>query len=255
MSSAGSPRWASSQSITAAEPRFVDDEVAEPEVAVDEPRRRRAPGAFARSQRRPSSTAGSGSPISSSWRSHSSIWPTAGSAGGAGKTPSRRSRVDRVDPRQRLARAAPASRSRAASNSGLLQHPRRHRGALDERPSASRASRSAPPASSKAIGSGTGHAGLARELEQRELLAHRDERDRALRVAAQHAERALVGSRPLAPARSHARRRRGSGSSVSVAGVVAPLGEHGADPGRQLSGGLGRRCHHARAFPSLVGGP
>ena len=71
------------------EPGLVDDEVAEPEVAVHEPRPPRAPARSPCSQRSPSSTAGSGSPISSSWRSHSAIWSSAGSASARGSTPSR----------------------------------------------------------------------------------------------------------------------------------------------------------------------
>ena len=65
----------------------VDDEIAQPEVAVYESRGRGG-GGFGRSQRSPASVAGSGSPISSSWRSHSHA-SIAGSSGAPG-SPSRR---------------------------------------------------------------------------------------------------------------------------------------------------------------------
>ena len=83
MSSAGSPRCASSQSITAARPCSSTMKLPRRKSPWTRPGSAGS-GALARSQRSPSSTAGSGSPISSSWRSHSSIWARAGSPSTAG---------------------------------------------------------------------------------------------------------------------------------------------------------------------------
>ena len=131
MSSAGSPRWASSQSITAARPSSSTMKLPSRKSPCTS-RGSAGSGAFARSQRSPSSTAGSGSPISSSWRSHSAIWSSAGIAlRRAAATPSTLDRVDRVDsrpaPSAELGGQARHGRARTRACAGCAGRPRSRR--------------------------------------------------------------------------------------------------------------------------------
>ena len=151
----GSPAWHSSQSITAARPPLVDDQVAEPEVAVDERlalRRRRAvePQPAQARPRRPAAAR----------RSGRAPPPTARRRRAPGRRPARRRRRP---PRARSsgsrASASPSSAGQALAGRRVARRaagpaapptcPRRG-------PSGTRRSRSARPAGSKRSGAGTG---------------------------------------------------------------------------------------------------
>ena len=129
---------------------LVDDQVAEPEVAVDETSRGGGGGGLRRSQRSPTSTAGSGSPISSSV----GLPQRAGGerrvairGGDAVDGPG----VDRVDPGQRLPKLgrqrargrtpAPRAAARAAPPTSPRRGPSRSRRSPNRPPAGSNASR------------------------------------------------------------------------------------------------------------------
>ena len=151
MSSAGSPAWQSSQSITAASPSLVDDQVAEPEVAVDERvalgRRRRVEPqpAQARLDRRAAAR-----------RSRRAPPPRARTP----RSPGRRRR--RRGPRPRRGRPSGSAPAPSPSCAGqplarrrelvAPQDPRRHRGARDELHQVAGAVPRRPPAGSNASG-------------------------------------------------------------------------------------------------------
>ena len=89
-SSAGSPLWASSQSITAARPCWSTIRLPSRKSPWTT-RGSTGPGRCSRSQRSPSSTTGSGSPIRSSSASQCSIWAITGSPPGMAGPKSSRS--------------------------------------------------------------------------------------------------------------------------------------------------------------------
>ena len=213
MSSAGSPRWASSQSITAAKALLADDEVAEPEVAVDEAGRNRIGGVRAQPaqpqlDRRQWLTDLVELALPLIDLAEHRIVRRRRAARPRGP------RLERMDPSERLGQL-PGQQLAGRLELRLAQDARSDRGSLDETPSASPGEPKRPPSGSKASGSGTGTPASAR-------LAERARIPRAIGTS----ETEPFGSRRSAqrprlrprPARSRARRRPGIGLSASSPG-------------------------------------
>ena len=244
MSSAGSPRWASSQSITAARPSSSTMKLP----------RRKSPwtsrgsagtGELARSQRSPSSTAGSGSPISSSWRSHSSIWARAGSPSTAG---SNAPQLPKPAVEWIRASASPSwavRRARACSNSGL----RRMRGATEVPFDEGHQHARGPEAAAAWLGQdrlGNGDAGLMRLRNQRELVLDRDQRHGALRVAAEDPPGLVALDQPGLP-----RGPAGDRLEDEITRVGAALSKDAADvQGQRVGQPTGSLIERSCRFPS-----
>ncbi len=125
MSSAGSPPWASSQSITAARPEPSTMKLPSRKSPWIRAGAGAGSGALSRSQRRPASTPGSGWPIRSISSSQSVQAASAGSPSGT-VSPSIVARIDRVDLGEGRAELG-RERLPGRLVLGLAQQPRRHR--------------------------------------------------------------------------------------------------------------------------------
>ena len=142
------------------QPVGADEQVPEPEVAVDDPRLVRASGRFASSQRNPSSKAGWGSPSPSSTSRYCATWSDAREpVDGVGR--------DAVDRRHRRAdlraepRRAPSPTRRRAAACGRSSRPRAARPPCPALPSTDPSSAATTPA--------TGTPRVGRRPEQRRL--------------------------------------------------------------------------------------
>ena len=206
MSSAGSPRWASSQSITAASPSASTMKLPSRKSPWTSRRLDRLRGVCAQPAQaeldrwqRLADRDRAGAPTPRSAR-----WPDR-RRGPAGRRRARPGSIAWI-----LASASaswPGSRSRASLVLGLAQDPRAPPRCPRRAAISTPARRSDLPSGSKAIGSGTGTPASAAAPMRAKLLADRDQRLRARRVTAEDEG----ADRPPRPARSHARRRRGSG--------------------------------------------
>ena len=237
----GPPQWQSSQSITAASPSLVDDQVAEPEVAVHEALRRPV------AARSAAAIAGRPRPPEAARRSRRAAPPTARRPPAPGRrrragTPSIAARVDRVDRSQRLAelaRQAPRGHRparRGAGPEGRPRCPRRTPSAARRSPAGRREARrpAASATGTPALGRGPEHAVL--ELQRVERLAGTG------RVAAHH---------PPAPppsATTYDWREAPPGSAVSVSSPgIRPDGLSDQIPNavvRKLGHKPNPRCQH-----------
>ncbi len=246
MSSAGSPEWQSSQSITAARPDSSTIRLPSRKSPWTRHSLAGRGGGLSRSQRSPASTAGSGSPISSIVASHSAQAASAGSASGDGDAVYC-SGVDRVDSRERLPELCG---QRGAGHLQLLapQHARRDRGPLDvvhheagalQAPACrleGEAVRHRDPGGSRRLH----HSKLGLEGRKRVLRAHR--------IAAEHPAPALgLGEErlPRGPAGDRATAQR---TRVGA----RRLGDQLANAGRER---VLRRRRHGRARTAPSGGP
>ena len=213
MSSAGSPRWASSQSITAARPVVVDDEVAEPEVAVHQ----RGAGRLGRVGAQPAQAElDRGQRLADLVELALPLVDLARAPGPrapAGSTPSTSPGLERMDPGERLGELRRAAGPARRLVLRLAQDPRARPRSPRRTPSASPASRSGHPRARRRAARARGRP------PRRHARAARTPRPSAPARPSPWGPGEAPSALPRPrPARSRARRRRGSGSASARRG-------------------------------------